>query len=678
MKCLDTDRYFYWVILPLIFTLYFSSFEAGWHFDDLQRITLNPKLHLTSFSTDSLLDTFYSIEESPTQIYRPVACLTLALNWYLHEDNILGYHIVNLVIHLLTTFCLLKTFLLLYQTPALQKTSRRTLCQVSLLATTLWAIHPIHTQAVTYIVQRMCLMAALFYVLGIFLYLQLRLSKQRSKKKKLIPLIALCYLLALGSKENASIFPTSLFLIEIIFFYSATTWRKNYAPILITISFFIATAFTFLYLSNYSQQIQLFQGYPNRFFTIQERLLTESRIILHYISQLFYPIPQRLSLAHDIQLSQSLFNPFSTFYSVFTLLALVLIAIKTLPRWPIFSFAVLFFISNHLIESTILPLELIFEHRNYLPSMFLFWPLAHLFCSTIPSRYIAPRINQFIWKPAIISLIFLISMGTISRNRTWHNEQTLWSDAHNKAPGRARPIYYLGKVAENKGDLHEALAFYKKAVLLTAPSPSIFRSLTYSEIAEFQFQLKQYNDAIVSYQKILELHPDSPFALYKQAETYFAMGYPQKAEHLLRLLIREHKSGVKTHALLGKILLLTGKPTQALNELARSLQYEHLHDTAINFSIALTVLKQYKKANDVLNELYFPKKNDLLAIELLSMINLEETEHTSPDKKLTALLADYPAMEIKKDIQKLSQYGIPANQINNLLTNLQLSAKKIL
>jgi hypothetical protein len=123
--------------------------------------------------------------------------------------------------------------------------------------------------------------------------------------------------------------------------------------------------------------------YEARPFTLGQAVLTPPRVILFYLSLLFYPVEQRLSITHDIQLSNSLFDPPSTIVAILVLLGIVGACLLKSKKWPFISYCILFFFMNHVIEGSVFGLELIFEHRNYLPSMLLFAPVAILLVKTI-------------------------------------------------------------------------------------------------------------------------------------------------------------------------------------------------------------------------------------------------------------------------------------------------------
>ena len=159
-----------------IFLVYSNSYNTAWQFDDLPNITLNPRIHLEQLDKDSLVRAIYAspyeMRFEGERLYRPVAALSLALNWYFGKDNVIGYHLVNTLIHFITAFFLYLTICSLLKAPNLPQRQKIKIHQISLLAALIWAIHPIQTQSITYIVQRMAAMAALFTICGIYFYVR--------------------------------------------------------------------------------------------------------------------------------------------------------------------------------------------------------------------------------------------------------------------------------------------------------------------------------------------------------------------------------------------------------------------------------------------------------------------------------------------------------------------------
>ena len=165
----------------IILIVYSNTFSASWHLDDYSKIVENPRIKISNLRPKTLYHTFFSSMDSglalKNRLYRPVACLTLALNWYIGQKNVFGYHVVNTTIHIITAFLLFLTICSLFKTPNLKGRYEGSEYFIALMAATLWAIHPMQIQAITYIVQRMASLAAMFYLLGLLGYLKGRLSE---------------------------------------------------------------------------------------------------------------------------------------------------------------------------------------------------------------------------------------------------------------------------------------------------------------------------------------------------------------------------------------------------------------------------------------------------------------------------------------------------------------------
>ena len=202
--------------------IYSNTFQASWHLDDYQIIVNKKYLHLTNLRLESLIQKHFAAPDSGLylgkNLYRPIACLSLALNWYFGQENVFSYHVVNIAIHFITAFFLFLTIINLFNTPNLRKKYSGSEFFIALLSATLWAINPIQVQGVTYIVQRMASLAAMFYILGLYFYLKGRMSDSLRKRVMLLAACLLSYLFAIGSKENAATLPIAVILMEIIFF----------------------------------------------------------------------------------------------------------------------------------------------------------------------------------------------------------------------------------------------------------------------------------------------------------------------------------------------------------------------------------------------------------------------------------------------------------------------------
>ena len=171
---------FFLLLFLIVLSAYSTNFSASWHFDDYPNIVDNPRIHINDIRFDTLKGTFFAAYDKGqylgNRVYRSVSMFTFALNWYMGEDNVIGYHIANNIIHLLTTLFLFLTVLNLFMSPNLKGKYQGNEYVIAFLCTVLWAVNPVQTQAITYIVQRMASLAAMFYIIGIYFYLKTRMS----------------------------------------------------------------------------------------------------------------------------------------------------------------------------------------------------------------------------------------------------------------------------------------------------------------------------------------------------------------------------------------------------------------------------------------------------------------------------------------------------------------------
>jgi len=454
------------LILVSIVSVYSNTFNASWHFDDGPNILNNKALHLTDLNWQDIKGTFFASWTGGRKLYRPVVCLSFALNYYFGGTNVTGYHVVNLTVHFIASLFLFLFIHNMLKLPSMRMKYGNSAYPIALLATVLWAINPVQIEAVTYVVQRMTSMAGMFYIMALYFYLKGRTAEQESVKNASFVLCLFCGVLSIGSKENAVMLPISILILDLILVQgiSKRSIKKCFFHTLIALIAFL-TVVLLIKGSYVLEPNKILSGYNIRGFTLFERLMTEPRVVLFYMSLLLYPLPSRLSFAHDISLSRSLVEPPTTLISILIILALIGLAVWKSKRWPLVSFCILFFFLNHAIESTVLPLELAFEHRNYIPSMLFFVPVALFIVENMKFFSTKPSIQRIILVGVILILIAL-GYSTYARNLTWKTDKTLWLDAVQKSPNLPRPHHNLGKYYDDVGLKRIALEHYRKALSL--------------------------------------------------------------------------------------------------------------------------------------------------------------------------------------------------------------------
>lgn len=620
----------------LIFLVYSNSLHCSWHFDDVPNITKNPLLHMTRISWHSVKAAIFSDRNNPGIPYRPVACLSFAFNYYFGGLHVAGYHLVNIFIHLVSSIFL---FLFIYRTLTLLTFKQKygpSAYFIALLSTVFWAINPIQSQAITYIVQRMASLAAMFYIMAMYFYLKGRVADPGTRKTFYFVLCAVSFLFALGSKENAAMLPVSLLLFESLVLQQDTLrfFRRNLLKLAIVLGLTLTAGLAYLYIKS-GNPFSFLNGYGNRPFTLGQRLLTEPRIILLYISLLFYPMPDRLNIAHDITISTSLLHPISTLFSILIIAGLIAGAVLVSRKRPFISFSILFFFLNHVIESSIFSLELIFEHRNYLPSMFLFVPVA-MGLEALLKIYTDKKTMKIILTSFIILVLIGLGHSTFMRNFAWKNEKSLWIDATDKSPDLCRPHHNLGKYYQDHGYYQKAIEEYRKA--LESPFMNRRDSLfvTYYNLGKIYAHKNAYKTAESFYDKALALNSDFPPLFNDMAALFDREGDPQRShEYLIKTLKLSPHDPFATFNL-GFYYLQQGKPAKAITYFSRLPQ----HDTSFGerlplyLGIAMEQTGRFGRAAVYFNEVLKRNPKDIKAYLHLAEIYFRTGKRQQAEKEM--------------------------------------------
>lgn len=415
------------IILFLGVIIYSNSFDCPFHFDDKPNIVNNEIIKDVSD-----VKAIWNLSQT-----RFIPYYSFALNYHFNELNVWGYHLINLIIHLINACLIFWLTFLIFSSPAIRKHPiAKHKMSIAFFTSMLFISHPLATQSVTYLVQRIASLAALFYLLSLALYVKGRLSDNNNFPKYLIFAGSIISaLLAMLSKENAFTLPFAIILFE-IFFFQTKRLKISLKDYRIILPLAGLLGFILFVLFKFSFSI-LDPHLPNpvndfRMITSFNYLLTQFGVILKYIQLLILPINQNLD--YDWPLANHFFE-IRTFLSFLALLMLVLLAIFWFKKNRILSFGIVWFLLTLSIESSIIPLDdLIFEHRTYLPSFGFFL----IICSGI---YV------ILWKKyklIAISLFVLIiganSYLTFERNYIWKDEFTLWSDVIAKSPIKPDPI----------------------------------------------------------------------------------------------------------------------------------------------------------------------------------------------------------------------------------------------
>jgi len=441
------------VILMLIATAgaYTPGLGGPFMFDDFPNIVTNVALRLSGLSVHELLRAAFSSHAG--LLYRPISMLSFAFNLYFFGDNSFSFKLTNLIIHLVNAL------LILWLTRRLLLNCKRrynfdwqvlNINWASLLIAAAWALHPLNLTAVLFIVQRMTELAALFTLAAMLAYVYGRERMLAGKTGwPLVWLLTPTFgLVGLFCKEDAALLPLYLLLIEWLVFGFRNLRQALSKNIL---AFYVCglvlpgvLGMVFLL----THPLLFLGGYAYRDFTLSERLLTEFRVVFLYIRWTFIPDIQQLALYHDdIVISKGLLTPLTTLWSLLALIGLVILAWWQRKRRPLLSLGILFFFAGQAMESTVLPLEIAFEHRNYLPDYGLL--LAVFSLLLLPAAGHAGRARITLrWAIAVLVIPLLFSV-TLLRAYEWRNflDFSYYEVQHH--PKSERALYVLGQAYSN-------------------------------------------------------------------------------------------------------------------------------------------------------------------------------------------------------------------------------------
>ncbi|MCD6352844.1 MAG: tetratricopeptide repeat protein [Proteobacteria bacterium] len=574
------------VICLLGVIIYCNTLGTPFAFDDYGDIKRNSFIRLTDLDLQKICAAAFK-SQAPTRF---VANISFALNYYWGRYDVTGYHLINIIIHLINGILVYFLALLIFQqnsniTSGNSQPLDSTIPLMSLTAALIFTAHPLQTESVTYLVQRMHSMAAMFFLLSILLYIKGRLVRIKWQRWSLFFGCFIAWGLALGSKELAAILPFIIFLCEWYFFQDLkTVWLKQNLGYFLGIGVVVGLV-AFIYLGG-NPFDRIMEGYKIRDFTMGERVLTQFRVLIFYITLLIYPHPSRLNLNHDFMISHSLLNPITTLLSLLIIVGIIGYAVFQARKQRLVSFCILWFFANLVIESSFIALEMIYEHRLYLP-LFGFallgsFLLFHLF-SNKRSRIIVAAV-----------IILILGTATYQRNKAWHNRITLWSDVVSKSPNDARAHNNLGIALAEQGEIREARFHFSEAMRLKPDHEDARNNLKY-----FLEQGGYFDKSISHYYEALKINPDDADAHYNLGLALAHKGNPDKAIKHLSEALRIRPDFAEAHSNLGGILSKRGNLQEGIQHLSEALRLNPDNIGARkNYEFALRLMEKAKTSKD--------------------------------------------------------------------------------
>jgi hypothetical protein len=429
--------------LGLVVWVYWPGLYGPFLLDDAGSVA---PLKAVDFSLTSLI---YDVTHNASGMFgRPISVLSLAFTRIVHGPAAWGFKYHNLLLHLLNALVLF--WLLLCLLPRLAPKLGDRVLPVAVTATLLWVAHPLMVSTVLYAVQRMAQLSVLFTLCALLCYVKLReVSAGASLWRFLLGTLAygIFLLASLLAKENGALLCLYVALVELVAFrwessHKAERYRLiAFHALFVVLPVLLGAVYMLTHLDR-------FASYAFRSFDMGERAMTQLHVMLFYLKLVLLPAISDMSLFHDgWQPVRRLDLLTLLLLLLWTFAAILVVACR--KRAPVLAFGLGLFLISHLLESTILDLELVFEHRNYLGAAGLL---------LLPAYYAmaVPRVwAKGLLLPVVALPLFLFM--THARVSEWKSEEMIYSLAANDHPQSVRAQTAYAGIAYSKGNLEEAL-----------------------------------------------------------------------------------------------------------------------------------------------------------------------------------------------------------------------------
>jgi len=564
---------------------YSNSFDCSFHFDDERVLDSSVRTYSTTIGE--------AIHVRPS---RPIGLLTFALNYNIHKYDVRGYHLVNLMIHLINALLVWWLTFITFSTPNMKDDPiSRNKAIIAFLTGLLFVTHPLATQSVTYISQRFTSLATLFYLLSLILFIRGRLW-QGNKSIALFLfgsslVSAVCGIL---TKEIVFTLPFAVILYDYCFI-KTSPWKLEVKDKILFFSFIILAIFILFFFRHFS--LDIFdtvppgQGYSYSI-SMKEYFLTQFRVILTYIWLFFQPLNQNLD--YDYPVSTGFFQ-LKTFFSFLALLGILSAGVLLFKRYRLISFGIFWFFLTLSVESSIIPIsqDVIYEHRTYLPGFGFFLVLTGVFFYFFREKHL---------RIALIILLMVAAVNTAltyQRNKIWKDDYTLWDDCIKKSPDKARVNHNFGSaLLRIKGKTQEAVYYFNKSISLSKnyADPYLGRGFTYHTLGQYQRAIEDYNEAI-------RLNPHKAEPHNNRGLVYHTLGQYQRAIEDYNEAIRLKPHKAEPHNNRGFAYFMLGQYQRAVEDFNKAISLKSDYaEPYNNRGLAYYALGQYQRAVEDFNK----------------------------------------------------------------------------
>lgn len=554
--------------------VYSNAIRVPFVFDDNGYILENPALknsyyllHPSELQSGNHL---YNVMSSIKSRY--IGHLSFFLNMRLGGFDPTGYHIVNIVIHILNSILV---FFIMSEILRTQR-PRPDNPLIAFFIAIIFTAHPLQTQSVTYISQRFASLSAFFCLASLYYYLIWRKS-EGLKRKTAYAISTLSIFLAMFTKEISFAFPFAILLVEFAFLK-----RETLKPAFL-IPYF--ASMLIVPIARLQPGKTLFAGIEEASRTTigysrWQYFINQFPVTLTYLRLLFLPVGQNID--HDAPDYVSILNA-PVLLSMLAHLALIAIAVILWKKGQrLFSFGIFWFYICLSVESSVIPLaDLIFEHRAYLPSL---GPIAAF---TYGMFLLFDRLNASRYAAVLLSIIVIIlASAAYSRNTVWQSQISIWEDSLSKSPKK-------GRVHANLGYAYFWNGLYDKAVGELELASRLYRDddeYLYYILASTYEKRMQTGKAVESYEKALKISPDFAEANNALGIIYADMKMTDKAIELYSRAIKAKPFFAEAYNNLGSALRSKGQIANAVASYRQAIKINTSYADA-HFNLGLLFLE---------------------------------------------------------------------------------------
>jgi len=550
----------YGVLALSVSAVYSRILDSPFLFDDSSFID---RREFRAESLGEVLDALFT-----PRVERPLGYFFFAVNYWMGGQDPFSYHLVNIGIHAVNAWLvyLLAGWTLAEWRKRGMGGSRETAFFIALL----WALNPIQTMAVTYMIQRLASLAALFALVSLTCYVKGRRTPGWESGFWYAMAIA-SGLAGLGVKQNVAVLPLLVLAHEILVLQPTLREGFRRTQLWIAGGVVALAAIGIVYLGDAPLE-RIRRGYRERDFGPGERMLTECRVMVYYGGLTLWPAPERLNLDYDWAPSRGVLQPPTTALALLGIVGVLALAAWQAGRLPRLAYGVAWYFLNLLIESTIYPLDLVFEHRVYLSSISIVSATVLLVGSLSGGRGGG-------W-PARIALTGIAAWWgawTVARNEVWRVPVKLFQDTVRKSPGKARAHANLGAALQERGDLDASIGAYTRSLELDPDQPRVWnnRGMAKREKGDFKGAIEDYDIS-------LSRNPLQPDVFNNRGDAKGELGDHEGALADYQKSIDLNPLRSETYSNRGKLLTRRGDRDGALRDYRRAIELDPRNAAAYN------------------------------------------------------------------------------------------------